>query len=224
MGKLITSAAGFFGSLLSRLFADQIAASIPWLIEHFLQRAIDRLPSEQRERYSEEWRSHINDVPGDLGKLVSSLGCLLAAGRIASDVHARPALKLFIRALDISVAALVLLLQAPLLLVVAALLKLTGSGKVFARARRVGQDGTTFWMYRFQVNRSTQPNASGFGAKRRPTRIGIWLRRTNIHMLPTLINVLRGDMSLVGPAAFRPYMQSSPLNPPKSQNPPSTLD
>ena len=93
-----------------------------------------------------------------------------------------------------------LLLLAPLLLTVALWVKLDSRGPVLFRQERVGQFGRPFRIHKF---RSMRTDAAGLpltvGADPRITRAGHWLRRTRVDELPQLIDVLWGDMSLVGP-------------------------
>jgi len=112
------------------------------------------------------------------------------------------------RILDCSIAALALLFLAPLF-AVAALAILVSSGRpIFYTQQRVGHGGRRFRMIKFRsmrcdAERETGPIwASDHDA--RCTRIGDWLRHTNIDELPQLWNVLRGEMSLVGPRPERP--------------------
>jgi len=112
------------------------------------------------------------------------------------------------RLLDISLAASALIVLAPLL-VLASLAILIGAGRpVLYTQDRVGQGGRRFRIYKFRsmrcdAERETGPIwASDHDA--RCTRVGDWLRHTNIDELPQLFNVLRGDMSLVGPRPERP--------------------
>jgi exopolysaccharide biosynthesis polyprenyl glycosylphosphotransferase len=117
------------------------------------------------------------------------------------------------RALDVLGSLLLLLLLAPLFSIVALLIKLTSEGDVFFLQERVGYNKRKFLIYKF---RTMVPNAekmmaelenlnevSGpvFKIKNDPrmTRLGKLLRRTSIDELPQLFNVLKGDMSLVGP-------------------------
>lgn len=120
-------------------------------------------------------------------------------------------------AFDRAGAAIGLLLLAPLLLMIAVLIKLTSPGPVLFRQRRVGRDGHEFDLLKFRSMRQppaeaaqttfvlTAGNAPGGveGLDRR-TRIGRLLRDLSLDELPQLINVLRGDMSLVGPRPERP--------------------
>jgi lipopolysaccharide/colanic/teichoic acid biosynthesis glycosyltransferase len=104
------------------------------------------------------------------------------------------------RLFDVFVAAIALILLTPLLLVVAAWIKLDSPGPVFFKQERVGQHGRLFRIHKF---RSMQAGAAGLplsvGDDARVTRAGVWLRRTRVDELPQLIDVLRGRMSLVGP-------------------------
>lgn len=66
---LAAFAVAVFGSALSRLLADDFRAWVPRLIEFLIRRAVSNLPEDGRERMDEEWRSHVNDIPGDLWKI-----------------------------------------------------------------------------------------------------------------------------------------------------------
>jgi len=72
-----------FVPAVSSLLADDIKAWIPKIIERLIKRAAMRLPEDQRVRFAEEWRSHVNDTRGDLNKLVIAAGFLRAARRMA---------------------------------------------------------------------------------------------------------------------------------------------
>ena len=111
------------------------------------------------------------------------------------------------RAFDVIVSALFLLLLSPLMLLVAAIVKLSSAGSVFYRQERVGLDGKPFWMLKFRTMRDGAEEAGPRFAEPgdpRVTPFGALLRRTSIDELPQLINVLAGDMSVVGPRPERP--------------------
>jgi lipopolysaccharide/colanic/teichoic acid biosynthesis glycosyltransferase len=106
------------------------------------------------------------------------------------------------RTFDVAVAAVAAAILSPLLLVVAALIKLDSPGGIMFRQRRIGRDFAPFDIYKF---RTMSQNAASMGAAitcgddQRITRVGRVLRKTKVDELPQLFNVLRGDMSLVGP-------------------------
>ena len=113
------------------------------------------------------------------------------------------------RAFDIVCASILLVLAAPLMLAAAVFIKLESAGPVFYRQERVGLDGRGFSIVKF---RSMRTDAEKDGKPRwalanddRITRVGHFIRRVRIDELPQLFNVLRGQMSLVGPRPERQY-------------------
>jgi exopolysaccharide biosynthesis polyprenyl glycosylphosphotransferase len=112
------------------------------------------------------------------------------------------------RAVDFVATLVGLTLLAPLFLVVSAIILITTGRPIFYRQERVGQGGRPFQMFKFRSMRTDAETQTGpiwaSTADGRCTKIGAWLRRTNIDELPQLFNVLRGDMSLVGPRPERP--------------------
>src|SRR5579859_5515204 len=106
------------------------------------------------------------------------------------------------RALDAAVSAMMLVVISPLLLIVCALVKLTSPGPVFYRQERVGEGGRPFNIVKFR-SMVVDADRRGLGLTSagdpRVTRCGVVLRQLKIDELPQLWNVLKGDMSLVGP-------------------------
>ena len=116
---------------------------------------------------------------------------------------------MIVRALDIAVAAVGLVLSSPVLLVAMAAIRLESEGSPIYRQRRIGKDGVPFELYKL---RTMVTGAEHIGAglavnegDPRITRVGALLRRFSLDELPNLINVLRGDMAIVGP---RPTIQA----------------
>ena len=105
------------------------------------------------------------------------------------------------RVFDFVCSALGLLLLAPLLLVVSAWIRLDSRGPVFFRQERVGRFGAPFRIHKFRTmsHEARQGPQITVGADARITRAGSFLRRHKLDELPQLIDVLKGDMSLVGP-------------------------
>ena len=107
------------------------------------------------------------------------------------------------RALDVAGASILMVLTAPLMLVAVVLIHLEGGGKAIYRQTRVGLHGAEFQMQKLRTMvHGSDPVGVGTAVGRddpRVTRIGRWLRRTSLDELPNLVNVLRGEMALVGP-------------------------
>jgi lipopolysaccharide/colanic/teichoic acid biosynthesis glycosyltransferase len=106
------------------------------------------------------------------------------------------------RVVDIVISLLGLTLLSPIFAVVAAAIKLTSSGPVFFRQERVGRFGRPFQIFKFRTmvdGAAEKGRAITVGGDRRITALGRGLRRFKLDELPQLINVLRGEMSLVGP-------------------------
>lgn len=119
-----------------------------------------------------------------------------------------PAARLTKRIIDISIAVMLLLLLLPVLIVVSILIKITSRGPLFYRQIRVGKNGKQFTMYKF---RSMVENAEEYGPEwagnkdKRITGVGKFIRKTHLDELPQMINVLKNEMSVVGPRPERPY-------------------
>lgn len=103
--------------------------------------------------------------------------------------------------MDIIIAALALVLLSPMLLGVAAAIRITSGSPIFFLQRRLGRDGGEFQLRKFRTMRVTTENGSGLtrDGDSRVTWIGRWLRMRKLDELPQLLNVLRGEMTLVGP-------------------------
>lgn len=109
------------------------------------------------------------------------------------------------RVLDIVLSSLALVALAPVMLVVAVAIRLDDGGRVIFRQRRVGQDDRLFELLKFRsMPESTGDMPSDAARKVKPTRVGQVIRRTNLDELPQLVNILRGDMSIVGPRPALP--------------------
>jgi putative colanic acid biosynthesis UDP-glucose lipid carrier transferase len=105
------------------------------------------------------------------------------------------------RTLDVLLATIVLVAFLPLLLIIAVLVRLETPGPALFRQRRLGLGGKPFWIFKLRTMRCSADATvrSAIFKDQRVTRVGYWLRRTSIDELPQLFNVIRGDMSLVGP-------------------------
>ncbi len=112
------------------------------------------------------------------------------------------------RLFDLVFGSIVLILVSPLMVVIAILIKLTSKGPVLYRQERIGMDGRSFQMLKFRTMKVEAEKETGPIWVRendpRRTKIGALLRKTSLDELPQLLNVLKGEMSLVGPRPERP--------------------
>ncbi len=118
------------------------------------------------------------------------------------------------RALDVSVAALAMLVFAPVIVVVAIAVRIGLGAPIIFCHERPGMDARPFTMYKFRTMREPRATEDRYlSDAQRLTRLGAFLRRTSLDELPELWNVLRGDMSLVGPRPllmrYNPYFRHS---------------
>jgi sugar transferase EpsL len=117
------------------------------------------------------------------------------------------------RLFDIVMSLLTLLLLSPVLLVVALLVRWRMGSPVLFRQQRPGLHGRPFEMVKFRTMLPEKPGASDQDDRHRLTSLGAWLRRTSLDELPELWNVLRGEMSFVGPRPL--LMEYLPLYTPE---------
>lgn len=118
-------------------------------------------------------------------------------------------LKVFKRIMDIVLASIALLITAPLFVVIAAAVRLESPGPVFFRQRRLTEQGRCFYLHKFRTmvkdaEKHSGPILAGENDFR-ITRVGKLLRSARLDELPQLINVLKGEMSIVGPRPERPF-------------------
>ena len=222
---LLIVVAAFLNLVVAELF-DWCA----WLAVRVIRRAARRLPVTARERYQDEWLGELDALPGRrVSLLIFALWIWMGASRTCREIAGgREADTVGLRGLAIKhasdrVVALALLIAfAPVFVAAAIAVRLSSRGPVFFRERRVGRDGKVFDFYKFRSMRVARgPADTGLnsaldfllggdtapggveGADRR-TAVGRFLRGTSFDELPQLFNVLRGDMSLVGPRPERP--------------------
>ncbi|WP_232374905.1 sugar transferase [Mycolicibacterium mengxianglii] len=121
----------------------------------------------------------------------------------------------FKHAMDTTVGALILVMISPVFLTLALLVRLSSPGPIFFRQQRIGRDGKPFDCLKFRSMRPTLASDEQFELQQgsapggvegidRRTRVGKFMRRTSLDELPQLVNVLKGEMSLVGPRPERP--------------------
>ncbi len=138
---------------------------------------------------------HVDDVMG-----ISLL-------RVPPPALGRPGRLRAKRALDVTAAFALLTVCAPIFVTAAAMVRLSSPGPVFFRQRRIGRGGKPFDLLKFRSMRVNSDSDTTWSVvnDRRITPVGRLLRKTSIDELPQLYNVLRGDMSLIGPRPERPH-------------------
>lgn len=118
-------------------------------------------------------------------------------------------LRFFKRAFDIVFSIFILTIASPLLIIIAILVKLTSPGPIIFKQERVGLNRRTFYMYKFRSMKqlANLSKDTGWTTENDPrkTWFGNFIRKTSLDELPQFINVLKGDMSVVGPRPERPY-------------------
>jgi hypothetical protein len=205
----VLSALGVVGAVLfavtARVVGDDVKEWLPWIIRRLVEQAVSRLPDEERDRFEEEWWAHINELPGNLPKVYAAWGYRSASksiNQIALPGNTTLFEEATQRATEIAIAALCLLLVLPLMMLISISIKFDNSGPVLSKQKRFGANNMPFNSLKFRSMYVEQSGPARGQLTRagdpRITRVGRFLRRTSMDELPQLINVLRGEMSLVG--------------------------
>lgn len=197
---------------LGKLFADEFKAWLPWITERVVRGAVSILPTDQQVRYGEEWRSDLNEIPGELSRFFWALDLIRAAYKVSNN-------HVFRGLFDRLAALLILSLCGPMFLVIALLIKLTSPGP--AMSIRVMKYGGH--VFKFRSFRISSYDLARFGPyavlhghprmtpmthgeevqlrrifrDRSVTLIGRFLIHTEIYLLPHLLNVLYGHIPLI---------------------------
>ena len=193
---------GEVGAILQRERVDQVIVALSFRAYEAVEGVLAQVENEPVE---------VMLVP-DLSRYVSlRCGVEDLAGIPALTLQGAPLYgwnAVLKRVLDLCVSCAALVLCAPLMATIALLIKLSSSGSVLYRQQRMGLDCQPFTLLKFRSMRAdAEPPGVPIWSTRndeRCTRLGIWLRRFSLDELPQLINVLKGDMSLVGPRPERP--------------------
>ncbi len=160
------------------------------------------------------------EIPDVSVKLVPNFYQLISGMNQTNQIHGLPLIevmpdpmpsweKVAKRTMDLAFSLVILVVLLPVMIVVAVLVKLTSKGPVIFAQNRVGLHGHEFTIYKFRTMITDAEKATGpvFAQKRDPriTPLGFWMRKLRLDELPQLWNVLKGDMSLVGPRPERPF-------------------
>jgi Undecaprenyl-phosphate glucose phosphotransferase len=196
-------------SRLNRI--DEVIVALPWSAEARVMQVLANLRAVS---------SNIRLAPDLIGLRLTGTSYSHMGDLLLLEVFRMPFTdwRLVTKSLeDLLLASLILVLLAPLWLIVALAIKLNSPGPVLFRQQRYGLDGELITVYKFRTmyHHLSDPRAERLTARNDPrvTKVGAFLRRTSIDELPQLINVLRGEMSIIGPrphpvaakAANRPY-------------------
>jgi polysaccharide biosynthesis protein PslA len=176
---------------------DEVVIALPWSAAASIQRLL-RMLTETAVRVSLATGPAIYELPNQQVEELGGIPVVRLADRPIRGLGG--VLK---RLEDIVLASLLLLLTLPLLLIVAMAIKLDSPGPILFRQPRVGFNDRPFEVLKFRTMYAGVTDIVGerqaIRKDPRVTRIGAWLRRTSIDELPQLVNVLKGEMSLVGP-------------------------
>lgn len=201
-GKAVLGHFGQIAEIIEHVRADEVLISVPWSQQDEVSRLLELLKDETVD---------VRLVP-DVHAYVT-LGCEVEDfdGVPVVRINDSPLIGWYAaskRVTDIIVASVALVVLSPLLLGIALLVRLGSPGPVLYRQERMGLDGRTFQMLKFRSMRLDAEDATGAVWARegddRRTLLGTILRKTSLDELPQLWNVLRGEMSLVGPRPERP--------------------
>jgi lipopolysaccharide/colanic/teichoic acid biosynthesis glycosyltransferase len=198
------------GALAAGVIAEETLGWVTPICRRFLRRGARHLPRQWRARYAEEWEAELLALPGGPAtKIVWTVRTRLGVRALKAELaHSQlPRLPLIKQILDRTGAVALLVAVAPVLLLLAAAVKLTSRGPVLFRQERVGRAGDAFHMIKLRsmyvdADRRLGDRPSWAYTDRddpRVTPLGRFIRRYSLDELPQLVNVLRGDMSLVGP-------------------------
>lgn len=201
-------------AVVSQYDVDEVIIALP-LHEH------EQLVNLVAQLYEQPVRVRVVPDLFDLAfhsATIESLGGVLFIGLRDSAIDGVQ--RLLKRLMDIALSVVLLTLTSPVFLLTALAIKLEDGGHIFYKSQRVGENGRLFTMWKFRsmvenadklVDKVIKNDRNGnlihkVAADPRVTRVGQIIRRTSIDELPQLLNVLRGDMSLVGPRPELPWM------------------
>jgi sugar transferase (PEP-CTERM system associated) len=188
------------GELADRLGADEIVVAVDSRdrapMDSLLSCKVRGIPVTEFNSFVERQTGRI-DIRGlDMNWLIYTPGFQF---RLIDDV-----LKRF---MDITVSLVAIVISFPVLLLAMLAIRLESAGPVFYRQQRVTRGGRVFWLYKLRSMRTdAEKNGAQFADKNdsRITKVGSFLRQTRLDEIPQLLNILKGDMAIVGPRPERP--------------------
>lgn len=216
-------------SALVNLLLGEFFGWFPWMASRLIRHASGQLPSDVRVRYEDEWLAELEAIPSmGISSLLFAMRVRVRAPKVKRAIlgTVRPAHRVSLatkRAMDCVGSVSVLWLLAPLLSSVALAVTFSSRGPVLVRRQRVGRDGKLFFLLSFRT--IYEGSVQVIGRSSSPvwrvsiTPVGRLLRDTGMHALPMLINVIKGEMSLVGPCPTRPALADRAVREIHSYNP-----
>lgn len=193
------------GAVVTALAVAEVKGGLTAAARLLVRKAVRKLPADHGARWEEEWLRGVDDLSD------RPVSALLWAGKVFRDASElrqvlgdRPAQRSrtaqgLKRSFDLATCGAGVFVLLPLLAVIALGIRLDSGGPILARELRVGEKGRVFRVLRFRTLGTGPGDAS-------VTRVGGVLRFAGLDYLPMLLNVLRGEMSLVGPTAPRLQM------------------
>ena len=185
--------ATIFAGVLVVILSDELKAWLPKIQSLLLALALHCSPSSLRERFAEEWAAHLEEVPGELTRVVVAAGFVRAGCGL--KLRESGACNVMSWRLTNSLAAAALLvLIIPVFTMTAFLLSL--EGPVFEKTNHIGKGGRSITLYRLRTRNPRLPGET--------TKVGLFVERYKFVGLPFLFGVIRGDLTLVGPSPRTP--------------------
>ncbi len=215
------------------VLTDDAKTFLPRFAQYLVRKAAMRLPEANRLDYCEEWLAHIEEIPEITGKLWHAIS-LYGWGSFRLRGALSPNERIWRygrwkRALDIIYCVAALPLIFPIFLVIA-VMTVWGRGPVLIGQPCVGMDGRVFRLLKFRtmkvgadkdLEEHLASNSEAAAEWRKPqmvrydprmTAVGRFLRKTNLDTLPHLLNILKGEMSIIGPRPMLPYQAEKYLD------------
>jgi exopolysaccharide production protein ExoY len=213
---------GIIGSVIGRIFYEELGGWGPKIASLMLDRAVRSLPRDRRDRYREEWAAHIDSMPTAFSKLLTGFGISFAAIHMRITLLDRQQVAKFsgnvaMRSMDIGFGTFAIIIFQPIITIIALIIYVTSPGPVFFAHRRIGKGGREFSCYKIRTmymdsqarldaylaDNPLEAEAWRLGKKLshdpRIMPIGRILRTSSLDELPQFYNVVGGSMSLVGP-------------------------